>query len=74
MWVMSAISGLMVGTQYYRAGDLPFYSKGLRIQIVMVAVGMVLAIVQVGVYVGYNKKLVKRWGVEGGEKPWLYTP
>lgn len=23
MWVMSAISGLMVGTQYYRASDRP---------------------------------------------------
>jgi hypothetical protein len=25
MWVMSAISGLMVGTQYFQAGDKPLY-------------------------------------------------
>ncbi|KAF1945050.1 MFS general substrate transporter [Clathrospora elynae] len=31
IWVMSAISGLMTETQYYRADDLPFYSKGLQI-------------------------------------------
>ncbi|KAF2847080.1 alternative sulfate transporter-like protein [Plenodomus tracheiphilus IPT5] len=74
MWVMSAISGLMVGTQYYRADDLPFYSKGLRIQIIMVAVGMVFAIVQVGVYGWYNKRLIQRWKGIGGKEPWLYTP
>ncbi|KAI8938530.1 hypothetical protein NX059_004416 [Plenodomus lindquistii] len=74
MWVMSAISGLMVGTQYYRADDLPFYSKGLRIQIIMVAVGMVFAILQMGVYIWYNKRLLGRWAGKGREKPWLYTP
>ncbi|KAH6621515.1 major facilitator superfamily domain-containing protein, partial [Chaetomium sp. MPI-SDFR-AT-0129] len=30
MWVMSAISGLMAGTQYFRADDTPFYQTGLR--------------------------------------------
>lgn len=25
MWVMSAISGLMVGTQYFQGGDAPRY-------------------------------------------------
>ncbi|CAO2652917.1 Nn.00g023280.m01.CDS01 [Neocucurbitaria sp. VM-36] len=74
MWVMSAISGLMAGTQYYRADDVPFYRKGLRTQTILVAVGMVFAIVQVGVYVLYNKKVLRRWKSEGGEKPWLYTP
>lgn len=74
MWVMSAISGLMVGTQYYRADDVPFYSRGLRIQVVMVAVGMVFAMVQVGVYAWYNKRLLARWSGQGGKKPWLYTP
>lgn len=74
MWVMSAISGLMVGTQYYRADDLPFYNKGLRIQIIMVAVGMVFAIVQEGVYISYNRKALRKWKEEGGEEPWLYTP
>lgn len=74
MWVMSAISGLMVGTQYYRGDDTPFYRRGLMIQTIMVAVGMVLAGVQVWVYVGYNKRVTKRWSEGGGEKPWLYTP
>lgn len=74
MWVMSAISGLMVGTQYYRADDLPFYNKGLRIQIIMVAIGIVFAIVQEGVYILYNQRTLKRWKAEGGKKPWLYTP
>lgn len=74
MWVMSAISGLMVGTQYYRGNDLPFYKNGLRIQIIMVAIGMFFAIVQEGVYLWYNKKVTKKWEEEGGERPWLYTP
>ncbi|KAH7071064.1 major facilitator superfamily domain-containing protein [Paraphoma chrysanthemicola] len=74
MWVMSAISGLMVGTQYYRADDLPFYSKGLRIQIIMVSIGMFFAIVQEAVYIVYNRRLLRRWEQTGGEKPWLYTP
>lgn len=60
IWVMSAIIGLMVGTQYCRVDDLPFYSKGLRIQIIMVAIGMVFAIVQVGMYVLYNKILLRK--------------
>jgi hypothetical protein len=39
---MLAISSLTVGTQYYRADDLPFYNKDLRTQVVVVAVGIVL--------------------------------
>jgi MFS family permease len=74
MWVMSAISGLMVGTQYYRGDDVPFYSNGLRIQIIMVAVGMVFATVQEMVYVFHNRRVLKKWEATGGEKPWLYTP
>jgi MFS family permease len=74
MWVMGAISGLMVGTQYYRGDDLPFYSNGLRIQIIMVAVGIVFAIVQDVVYLVHNRRVMKRWEATGGEKPWLYTP
>jgi hypothetical protein len=74
MWVMSAISGLMVGTQYYRADDVPFYSKGLRIQIIMVAIGMLFAILQEAVYIFHNRKVLRRWEQSGGEKPWLYTP
>ena len=74
MWVMAAISGLMVGTQYYRADDLPFYNKGLRIQIIMVAIGMFFAIVQEVVYILYNQRALREWKEIGGEKPWLYTP
>ena len=74
MWVMAAISGLMVGTQYYRADDLPFYTKGLRIQIIMVAIGMFFAIVQEAVYISYNRTALRKWEEVGGEKPWLYTP
>ncbi|KAJ8112320.1 hypothetical protein OPT61_g5286 [Boeremia exigua] len=74
MWVMSAITGLMVGTQFYRADDLPFYNKGLRTQIIMVAIGMGFAIAQELVYVRYNRRAVKRWKEVGGEQPWLYTP
>ncbi|UPX20643.1 uncharacterized protein EKO05_0010871 [Ascochyta rabiei] len=74
MWVMAAISGLMVGTQYYRADDVPFYKKGLRIQIIMVAVGMLFAVLQEVVYVSYNRKVLRKWEAEGGKRPWLYTP
>lgn len=74
MWVMSAISGLMAGTQYFRGDDLPFYNKGLRTMIIMVAVGMFFAIMQELVYFRYNKKAEKRWREEGGERPWLYVP
>ncbi|KAF2786946.1 MFS general substrate transporter [Melanomma pulvis-pyrius CBS 109.77] len=74
MWVMSAISGLMAGTQYFRADDLPFYSKGLRTMIILVAGGMFFAIVQEVVYLRYNNKALKRHKEEGGERPWLYVP
>ncbi|KAL5348922.1 hypothetical protein ACLOAV_006347 [Pseudogymnoascus australis] len=33
LWVMSAISGLMYGTQYFQEKDLPLYSRGLEIMI-----------------------------------------
>ncbi|KAK4159569.1 putative transporter [Cladorrhinum sp. PSN259] len=77
MWVMSAISGLMVGTQYYRAGDKPrFYSDGLRIQIIMVSVGILFAIFQVVIYVVHNRK-VREGKIktdEEGEEPQIYVP
>ncbi|KAF2621411.1 hypothetical protein BU25DRAFT_416185 [Macroventuria anomochaeta] len=71
---MAAISGLMVGTQYCPAYDLPFDSKELRIQIIMVAVGIFFVIVQELAYVLYNRRALRKWKEEGGEKPWLYTP
>ncbi|KAF2449217.1 alternative sulfate transporter-like protein [Karstenula rhodostoma CBS 690.94] len=74
MWVMSAISGLMAGTQYLRADDVPFYHKGLRTMIILVAVGMIAAIVQEVVYWDYNRKVRRRWEQNGGEKPWFYVP
>ncbi|KAF2226764.1 major facilitator superfamily domain-containing protein [Elsinoe ampelina] len=57
MWVMFAISGLMFGTQYFQASDLPFYRTGLRTMIIMVSVGLVMAGVQEGVYWWHNKKV-----------------
>ena len=74
MWVMSAISGLMVGTQYFRQSDLPFYNTGLRTMILMVATGEIVAIVQEIIYITHNRRAEKKWREEGGEKPWLYVP
>ncbi|KAF2730687.1 MFS general substrate transporter [Polyplosphaeria fusca] len=74
MWVMSAISGLMAGTQYFRADDLPFYNKGLRTMIVMVSVGMFFAIVQETIYLVYNRRATKKYRRGHGEEQWLYTP
>ncbi|RFU29749.1 hypothetical protein B7463_g6605, partial [Scytalidium lignicola] len=42
MWVMCAITGLMYGTQYFRASDIPFYQTGLAIMIGTVAAGLAL--------------------------------
>lgn len=53
---MSAISGLMYGTQYCQENDLPLYSRGLEIIIGVTAAGLVLVGVQVGIYAIYNRK------------------
>ncbi|PVI00306.1 MFS general substrate transporter [Periconia macrospinosa] len=74
MWVMSAISGLMVGTQYFRGGDAPFYRRGLRTMVCMVSVGILLAAVQWGVYVWYNRRVEKRRERDGGKREWMYVP
>ncbi|KPM45288.1 hypothetical protein AK830_g1295 [Neonectria ditissima] len=75
MWVMSAISGLMVGTQYFRADDTPFYQTGLRTMIIMVSVGMVSAIVQLGIYVVHNKRVAQgKHQAVNGVAPMIYTP
>ncbi|OBT73543.1 hypothetical protein VF21_07248 [Pseudogymnoascus sp. 05NY08] len=47
LWVMSAISGLMYGTQYFQEKDLPLYSRGLEIMIGVSVGGLVLVGVQV---------------------------
>ncbi|RAH43523.1 MFS general substrate transporter [Aspergillus brunneoviolaceus CBS 621.78] len=49
--VMSATAGLMAGSQIFRAGEADdFYPRGLVIMIVLVAVGFVLVVVQMGIY------------------------
>lgn len=60
MWVMSAISGLMCGTQYFHAPDAPGYRTGLRTMIIMVSVGIAMTALQIGLYRGLN-----RYKVEG---------
>ena len=41
--------------------------------IIMVAVGMVFAIVQEGVYLWWNRRVTEKHEKDGGEKPWLYV-
>lgn len=53
---MSAISGLMYGTQYFQEKDLPLYSHGLEIMIGVSVAGLLLAGVQVWIYTAYNRK------------------
>ncbi|KAL6922517.1 hypothetical protein FSST1_006543 [Fusarium sambucinum] len=75
MWVMSAISGLMVGTQYFRPNDTPFYQTGLRTMIIMVTVGIVFASLQIIIYVVHNKRVSQgKYGSRGGSPPMIYTP
>ncbi|KFX93072.1 hypothetical protein O988_07011 [Pseudogymnoascus sp. VKM F-3808] len=56
LWVMSAISGLMYGTQYFQEKDLPLYSRGLEIMIGVSVAGLVLAGVQILIYTAYDRK------------------
>ncbi|KAL7920256.1 hypothetical protein ACQKWADRAFT_163801 [Trichoderma austrokoningii] len=60
MWVMSTISGLMVGTQYFQAGDMSLYSNGLCTMIIMVSVGIASAAFQIAVYVIYNRRVIEQ--------------
>ncbi|KAK3315814.1 inner membrane transporter yfaV [Apodospora peruviana] len=73
MWVMSANTGMMVGTWYYRANDKArkgvysgsevlvtphsTYDTGLLTQIGMVAVGIAFALLQEGIYVVHNRRV-----------------
>ncbi|TGZ76791.1 inner membrane transporter yfaV [Ascodesmis nigricans] len=57
MWVMSAISGLMAGSQVFRAKDAPWYGTGVAVLIGMVGFGLVLAVMQIVVYWVFNRKL-----------------
>ena len=59
MWVMSAIAGLMYGTQYFQAADKPLYNTGLDIMIGVVAAGLVSVGLQELIYYFYNKEAVR---------------
>ncbi|KAF3357629.1 Putative phosphate permease [Verticillium dahliae VDG1] len=75
MWVMAAISGLMVGTQYFKGSDKPFYSTGLRTMIIMVSVGMVFAVIQDVVYVVHNRRVRSgKHKTKDGSEPYIYVP
>ncbi|OBT58408.1 hypothetical protein VE04_00775 [Pseudogymnoascus sp. 24MN13] len=83
LWVMSAISGLMYGTQYFQEKDLPLYSRGLEIMIGVSVAGLVLAGVQWDWYVAIDCFLMEKQGKEEtrmhradveGLKCWRNTP
>ncbi|KAJ0167394.1 putative transporter [Colletotrichum tanaceti] len=74
MWVMSAISGLMVGSQYFRGDDLPFYDKGLLTMIIMVSVGMAFALLQEAVYFVHNRRVAQgKHTPKDGSEPYVYV-
>ncbi|ROT35794.1 inner membrane transport protein yfaV [Sodiomyces alkalinus F11] len=75
MLVMSAISGLMVGTRYFRGSDVPFYNTGLRTLIIMVSLGMFFAIVQKVVYIVHNRRVRSgKHKTKDGSPPYIYVP
>ncbi|KAM6529290.1 hypothetical protein FALCPG4_007434 [Fusarium falciforme] len=75
MWVMSATTGMMIGTQYFQAEDRPFYHIGLRTMIIMVAIGIFSAVIQLLVYVAHNRRVVRGKYQDGdGRKNVLFTP
>ncbi|KAL3462217.1 major facilitator superfamily domain-containing protein [Aspergillus heterothallicus] len=65
---ISAISGLLAGTQIFRADDSPTYHTGLVIMIALVSAGLVLAIMQHLIYLYLNARARR-----AGEKV-LYNP
>ena len=76
MWVMFAISGLMVGTQLFQGSDVPDYNNGLLYMIILVTCGIVLAAVQEAVYVIHNKHVEQGKGktINGEAEPRVYVP
>jgi hypothetical protein len=42
--------------------------------IILVAVGIFFAIIQLTIYLRHNKKASEKHSEDGGEKPWLYVP
>ncbi|OIW30418.1 MFS general substrate transporter [Coniochaeta ligniaria NRRL 30616] len=74
MWVMSAISGLMAGAQYFQAGDAPSYQKGLRTMIIMVAIGLFFAMVQEAVYLLHNRRVAQnKHRPRDDDPPYIYV-
>ncbi|KAL2785083.1 major facilitator superfamily domain-containing protein [Aspergillus keveii] len=53
---MSAISGLLAGTQIFRADDSPTYHTGLIIMIALVSSGLLLAVTQHLIYLFLNSR------------------
>lgn len=76
MWVMFAIGGLMYGTQFFQGDDAKaHYPNGLRTMIILVAVGIVLALLQELVYWHHNRKVKNGTArvLEGESKPRVYV-
>ena len=75
-WVMSSISGFMVGTQLFQGSDAPHYNNGLLYMIVLVTIGIVLAAVQETIYVVHNRHVAQGKGkmINGEAEPRIYVP
>lgn len=76
MWVMFAISGLMVGAQLFQGLDAPQYNNGLLYMMGLVIAGFVLAAVQKMVYLIHNKRVREGKGraIHGEAEPRIYVP
>ena len=61
---MFAITGLMYGTQYFQGPDSPRYTQGLTTMIGVVIGGAVLALVQLGIYWQWNRRVRKKNALE----------
>lgn len=74
LWVMSAITGLMYGTQYFQASDKPLYHSGLVTMIGVVSAGAGLVLIQEVIYWHWNRKvnLEKKGNLDNGKSEQLY--
>ncbi|KAL2060788.1 hypothetical protein VTL71DRAFT_8840 [Oculimacula yallundae] len=59
LFVMSSITGLMYGTQYFQANDRPLYHNGLETMIGVVSAGAALVLVQEFIYWKWNRKAIE---------------
>lgn len=75
MWVMFAISGLMVGTQLFQGSDAPHYNDGLLYMIILVTIGITLAAVQEAIYAIHNRNSDQGKGkvINGEPEPRVYV-